>query len=308
MNTCIVFYSWQTDLPNATNRGLIQKALENAAKAIRNDESIQVEPVVDRDTIGVPGAPDIAETILAKIERAQTFVCDVSIINKGAARPAPNPNVLIELGYAIKTLGFSKIIMVMNTAFGEPELLPFDLRQRRVITYDIPKENEERSRERRKLEATFEEGLRTILGGTERESLKAPSRKISLQAWNGQYVCAEGGGGGEVLANRNEIDEWATFDLIELKDNKVGLRAHNGDYVCAEGGGGREIVASRKILSEWETFELVKLRDDKVALRVHHGQYVSAENDAGGAVVAKRNIPHEWATFTLIQHSETEKE
>lgn len=51
-----VFYAWQSDLPNSTNRGLIQKALENATKAIRADDSIKVEPVIDRDTAGVPRA------------------------------------------------------------------------------------------------------------------------------------------------------------------------------------------------------------------------------------------------------------
>lgn len=142
----------------------------------------------------------------------------------------------------------------------------------------------------------------------EQQSPQAASRKVSLQAWNGRYVYAVDGGGGEVLADRNAIDEWATFDLIELKDNKIGLRAHNGDYVCAEGGGGREIIASRTKLSEWETFTLVKLGDDRVRLRVAFGQYVSVENDARGEVVARRGSPHEWATFRLIQHSKTEKE
>jgi hypothetical protein len=78
---CKIFYSWQSDLPNATNRGFIEKALENAVRAIRNDDSIEVDPVIDRDTAGIPGAPDIASTIFAKIEQAQVFVCDVSIIN-----------------------------------------------------------------------------------------------------------------------------------------------------------------------------------------------------------------------------------
>lgn len=63
MVTCKVFYSWQSDLPNSTNRGFIEKALENAVKLIHNDESIEVEPVIDRDTVGVPGSPDIANTI-----------------------------------------------------------------------------------------------------------------------------------------------------------------------------------------------------------------------------------------------------
>jgi hypothetical protein len=234
------------------------------------------------------------------------FVCDVSIINKGATRLAPNPNVLIELGYAIKVLGFDKIIMVMNTAFGRPELLPFDLRQRRVVTYDMPKENEERARVRRELETILEDGLRAVLGRIEGELQTTPYRKVSLQAWNGQYVCAEGGGGGEVLANRNEIDEWATFDLIELKENEIGLRAKNREYVYAEGGGGGEILASRKRLSEWETFTLDKLGDERVQLRAAKGQYVSVENDERGTVVAWRGKPHEWATFRLIQHSKTE--
>ena len=50
-----VFYSWQSDLPNATNRGLIQAALEVATSLVAKDDSIDVEPVVDRDTSGVSG-------------------------------------------------------------------------------------------------------------------------------------------------------------------------------------------------------------------------------------------------------------
>lgn len=169
----IIFYSWQSDLPNATNRGFIQKALENAARSIRNDDSIKVEPVVDRDTLGVPGAPDIASTILAKIEQAEVFVCDVSIISQVInSRPTPNPNVLIELGYAMKTLGSKRIIMVMNLAFGKPDLLPFDLRIRRVISYNMPEENENRATERKILESSLEFGLRTIFTEPDRQPLE----------------------------------------------------------------------------------------------------------------------------------------
>ena len=90
-----IFYSWQSDLSNATNHGFIQTALERAARSIRDDTSIHVEPVVDRDTAGVPGSPDIATTILQKIDDCDVFVCDVSIINSGQdQRPTPNPNVL----------------------------------------------------------------------------------------------------------------------------------------------------------------------------------------------------------------------
>jgi hypothetical protein len=46
------------------------------------------------------------------------FVADVTPINAGSDhRLCPNPNVLIELGYAVKALGWSRIVMVLNTAY-----------------------------------------------------------------------------------------------------------------------------------------------------------------------------------------------
>lgn len=158
-----IFYSWQSDLPNATNRGFIGTALERAAKAIRDDGSIEVQPVVDRDTAGVGGSPDISATIFSKIDAAAVFVGDVSIIGSTGTRPTPNPNVLIELGYAKKALGPERVVMVMNTAFGAPEELPFDLRPRRVVTYHMPATDEDRAPERRRLEARLEAELRTVL-------------------------------------------------------------------------------------------------------------------------------------------------
>jgi hypothetical protein len=133
----VVFYSWQSDLPNASNRGFIEKALKKAVKEIADDESIGVEPVIDRDTAGVGGSPEISGTIFEKIAKADVFVVDVSIINKDAkGRKVPNPNVLIELGYAFKALGHNRVILIMNTEFGGLEHLPFDLRTRRVLSYD----------------------------------------------------------------------------------------------------------------------------------------------------------------------------
>jgi hypothetical protein len=66
-----IFYSWQKDLSNKTNRGLIGNALEVAAKELHRDPRIEIEPVIDRDVAGTPGAPDIAHTIFAKIKEAE---------------------------------------------------------------------------------------------------------------------------------------------------------------------------------------------------------------------------------------------
>jgi len=161
----IVFYSWQSDLPNQTNRGFIQQALEKAVTTIANDNTVSVEPVVDRDTQGVVGAPDIASTIFAKITASDIFVADVSIIaSPKKGRPTPNPNVLIELGYALRGLGHERVILVFNRAFGKIEDLPFDLRTRRLMIYEMPLENSDRAQERSKLEKQLEEALRGALG------------------------------------------------------------------------------------------------------------------------------------------------
>ncbi|MCE5294979.1 MAG: hypothetical protein LLF94_10270, partial [Chlamydiales bacterium] len=146
-----VFYSWQSDLPSSLNRSFIEHALEKAVKKVKKDFS-KLEAVIDRDTKDEAGSPDIVQTIFAKIEKSDIFVCDVSIINKAenyCPRPTPNPNVLVELGYALKTLGSSHIIMVINETHGCTENLPFDLDHRRVLKYSLnenEKNNTEKSR------------------------------------------------------------------------------------------------------------------------------------------------------------------
>jgi hypothetical protein len=163
-----IFYSWQSDTRAAANRTLIQDALEAAAKDLRADDSIAVEPVVDRDTLAVPGAPNIAATILEKIDSSTAVVADVTIVNPDSkGRPCPNPNVLIELGHALKSLGERRLILVQNVALGGPELLPFDLRQKRVLTYNMPPDAASRVEERRRLQAGLRDALVLVLAHEE---------------------------------------------------------------------------------------------------------------------------------------------
>ncbi|CAN5310664.1 hypothetical protein BH20ACI1_BH20ACI1_19030 [soil metagenome] len=172
-----IFYSWQSDHSNLTNRTFIQDALEKATKLLRNDDSLEVNPVVDRDTKDEPGSPDIVHSIFDKIENSAVFVCDVTIINDETdKRPTPNPNVLIELGYALKALGQTRVLLIMNTSYGEIKKLPFDLDHRRVITYgfhetdnsltrtnDKGKEESVKQIEKRILVKKLESNLKTIL-------------------------------------------------------------------------------------------------------------------------------------------------
>lgn len=134
----IIFYSWQSDLPGRFNRNMIEDSLKRAIRTIARDEDAGVEPVLDRDTANLTGTPDITQSILAKIAISDVFVADVSIVSgPQQRRPTPNPNVLIELGYAVAELGWENVVLVMNSAYGGPEQLPFDLRGRRTVVYEM---------------------------------------------------------------------------------------------------------------------------------------------------------------------------
>jgi hypothetical protein len=133
-----IFYSWQSDLPNSTNRGFIESCLSLAIKNLSNSKDFHLDLNLDRDTKEELGTPDIVNTIFKKIERAKFFVADISIINPSSEdRKTPNPNVLLELGYASKVLGWERIICIFNSDYGTYEDLPFDLKFRRHISYSL---------------------------------------------------------------------------------------------------------------------------------------------------------------------------
>lgn len=159
-----IFYCWQSDLPGATNRSLLQAALEIAINELRK-EDLTLEAVLDRDTAGVAGAPEIASTIFSKIQNCEVFVADVSIINAAAegARPTPNPNVLVELGYALGTIGSGRVILLMNKHFGLSEKLPFDLRMRRTVQYESDPADQDRATARKELAGRLKTELKLIL-------------------------------------------------------------------------------------------------------------------------------------------------
>lgn len=136
-----IFYSWQSDNDQKVTRYFIKDALEKAIKVVGREVDLD-EPIrLDQDTQGVPGSPEIANTIFNKIESCGIFVADLSFIAVSpTGKNIPNPNVLIELGYAYKAVSGSRIVKVMNESFGKAsDGLPFDLAHRRwPIRYSLP--------------------------------------------------------------------------------------------------------------------------------------------------------------------------
>jgi hypothetical protein len=99
-----VFYSWQSDLDPALTRNFIEEALKRAVKDLNRSEAVRVEAVIDRDTAGVAGTPEISETIFRKIDECDVFVCDVSIVN--ATTNVTNVGFFRRLVRAVARAGF----------------------------------------------------------------------------------------------------------------------------------------------------------------------------------------------------------
>lgn len=157
-----IFYSWQSDLPASENKNFLWDCLMKAVKEL-NKDSVCVE--AERDTKGVSGSPDIAQTIFTKIDQASVFVADISFVNpKGRfwkkGRRMPNPNVMIEMGYAAKTLGWNRVICLFNTDFGTLEELPFDLKFRRVTPYHL--RGEKKAEVRKAIVGALKDSIRAI--------------------------------------------------------------------------------------------------------------------------------------------------
>jgi hypothetical protein len=136
-----IFYSWQSDLPNQVNAQLIRSVLGEVASELNEDDDIEVKAMCDEATRDTPGSPKIVDTIFEKILQSDAFVCDLSKVHEtiapdGEARKFCNANVAIELGFAIRELGWNRIILVFNEAYGKlPHDLPFDTHGNRATKY-----------------------------------------------------------------------------------------------------------------------------------------------------------------------------
>lgn len=169
-----IFFSWQSDTPSPNGRGFLRKALEKACEELANDagvsEAVRDEGLsVDSDTQGVAGQPPLVETILKKIDASSVFVADVTFTGaRMSGGLTPNPNVLIEYGWAMKSLTHSRVISVMNEVYGKAsrDSLPFDLAHIRwPLRYSLKEDatEEERGNVKKKLVSDLKEAIKISL-------------------------------------------------------------------------------------------------------------------------------------------------
>lgn len=130
-----LFLSWQSDVNSA--RSAIESAVKGAISSLLDTDRLNIE--LDESTWNVPGMPKIEDVIKDKIENSDIFVADITPIATKGTKQLPNPNVLIELGYALKCLGPERILLVAQNKSGwDVKDLPFDINHHRILTFKTP--------------------------------------------------------------------------------------------------------------------------------------------------------------------------
>jgi hypothetical protein len=152
-----IFWSWQSDTDKDTGKHFVRDVLIELARElnatggteeadrpddilVEEDEEEHDDPLYeapdtldtvgfDQDTLGVGGSPRVADKILEKIAGAAVFVADITpVATTAKGKRIPNPNVMLELGYAMNQMDNERIVLVGNMAEGaKPSRLPFDL-------------------------------------------------------------------------------------------------------------------------------------------------------------------------------------
>lgn len=148
----------------------ISSAIIEALSAIQEDLQLSAphRAELDHDVKGEIGWAEVVRTIFLKIDSSAAFIADATPTLKSlSGKHSLNPNVLIELGYAMKALGAQHIVLIWNVADGvRPEELPFDIRHRLApISYSLNKtaSTKRRNAEKAKLVEKLKSALAPIL-------------------------------------------------------------------------------------------------------------------------------------------------
>jgi GH25 family lysozyme M1 (1,4-beta-N-acetylmuramidase) len=130
-----------------------------------------------------------------------------------------------------------------------------------------------------------------------------PAARGALQAVvNGRYVAAENAGAAPLIANRQAIGGWETFDLMDAGSGYTALRSHaDGRYVTAENAGAAPLIANRLSVGLWEKFLILHNADGTVTLQsAVNARFVTAESAGAKPLIANRVAIGPWEKFRLI--------
>lgn len=204
-----VFYSWQSDTNNEYNLDFIRSVLKDAIEEVKETDNLEF--YYDEASREQMGAYDIAESLFQKIKNSTVLLADITSINyqDNDKRKLANPNVLLELGYAAGIIGWKGIISVFNLAHGNLQDIPFDIRNRKIITYFL-NENSNKSEVHLSLKRNIIDSLK-IMDIEEAKERDAINRVFMHQSEVAKF---------HALFNRDD-EYWHTKLLTELLNSII---------------------------------------------------------------------------------------
>lgn len=141
-NKFSVFFSWQSDVKG--NKTFIERKIKDAVKEIAAYPEMNGCTInYDHSTLNRSGSPEIVSTIHEKINNCDVFIGDITPIvilegkEDGSEKLIPNPNVMSEAGFALRSIGECRILLLMRSDKGKVEDLPFDIRHRRINRFSL---------------------------------------------------------------------------------------------------------------------------------------------------------------------------
>jgi hypothetical protein len=191
---------------------------------------------VDSDIQNVPGSPDLAATILDKIDSSGVVVADVTSVGKVVVsaddeKKLINSNVAIELGYALKAVADRNVLLVFNQHYGSHEELPFDLRHKGgSITFNLPPDSDSKriAEERKKLKDRFVNALKPYLENappTVTPPPETPSTFCKAAYFEkGEVLARAGGSGLDQVTYSYDTDSLCYIRLIPAKPPAESIR------------------------------------------------------------------------------------
>jgi hypothetical protein len=156
-----LFFSYQSDTPKNVGQSFIQSVLDKVKAKLKADD---IYLTIDYGFQGVFGNTVLIDEMLKKSKLSDIVLADITftsskawneakkykwlmnreirVLEKTKDKKSPNPNVLLETGYAWALKGYERTVLILNTAYGEPEELPTDLLGfRHPITYTLDDKN-----------------------------------------------------------------------------------------------------------------------------------------------------------------------
>lgn len=136
-----IFFSWQSDTKRKETE-IIEQALNQAVQSLEHNYGYKI--IIDHSTLGDSGMPNITQTIMRKIDECDIFLCDLTPIQKFEkdavggkiiTKQLPNPNVLVELGYAMSAVGIDYIIPLAHKGDWLDFEMPFDINHNKIIGF-----------------------------------------------------------------------------------------------------------------------------------------------------------------------------